>query len=82
MVKIHPEPGMSRTLTIPLFASTLRRQMDSPSPRPHLPRCYRPLVARAAAIASTRLALETMPSLAPSTAARNQPTRSVRCRSP
>src|SRR6185436_19476479 len=33
----------------------------------------------AAATPSTRLAVETMPSLAPSTAARNQPTRSMRC---
>ncbi len=35
----------------------------------------------AAATPSTRLAVDTMPSLAPSTAARSQPMRSVRCRS-
>src|SRR5664279_2682721 len=35
----------------------------------------------AAATRTTRLAVETMPSLAPSTAARNQPIRSVRWRS-
>jgi hypothetical protein len=33
-VKTQPVPGTSRTLRIPLFASTLRRAMDSPSPRP------------------------------------------------
>ena len=38
-------------------------------------------LALAAATPSTRLAVETMPSLAPSTAARNQPMRSVRCHS-
>ena len=36
---------------------------------------------RAAATPRTRLAVDTMPSLAPSTAARSQPIRSVRCRS-
>jgi hypothetical protein len=37
--------------------------------------------APAAATPSTRLAVDTMPSLAPSTAARNQPMRSLRWRS-
>src|SRR5678815_5971750 len=37
--------------------------------------------AFAAATPTTRLAVETMPSLAPRTAARSQPIRSVRCRS-
>ena len=39
------------------------------------------LVACAAATPTTRLAVDTMPSFAPSTAARNHPMRSVRCRS-
>src|SRR6185436_11937868 len=39
------------------------------------------LPARAAATPTTRLAVDTMPSLAPSTDARSQPTRCVRCRS-
>ena len=34
MVKTHPEPEMSRTRSVPSFASTLRRQMASPSPSP------------------------------------------------
>jgi len=38
-------------------------------------------VAFAAATPATRLAVDTMPSLAPSTAARSQPIRLVRCRS-
>src|SRR5262249_59977075 len=38
-------------------------------------------VAWAAATPSTRLAVDTMPSLAPKTAARSQPMRPVRCRS-
>ena len=38
-------------------------------------------LALAAATPTTRLAVETMPSLAPSTAARSQPMRSVRWRS-
>ena len=37
-----------------------------------------PLAAEAAATPTTRLAVETMPSLAPSTAARIQPMRSTR----
>jgi hypothetical protein len=36
MVKTQPDPGTSRTRTIPLFASTLRRQIASPSPSPDL----------------------------------------------
>src|SRR5262245_38004754 len=40
-----------------------------------------PRAASAAATPSTRLAVETMPSFAPSTAARSQPMRAVRCRS-
>ncbi len=36
IVKTHPEAGRSRTLRVPLFASTLRREIDSPSPRPVL----------------------------------------------
>ncbi|KAG1530395.1 hypothetical protein G6F50_017344 [Rhizopus delemar] len=40
-----------------------------------------PCVACAAATPVIRLAVETMPSLAPSTAARSQPTRSERCSS-
>ena len=39
------------------------------------------LVARAAATPKMRLAVDTMPSFAPMTAARSQPMRSVRCRS-
>ena len=38
-------------------------------------------VAWAAATPSTKLAVDTMPSLAPKTAARSQPMRPVRCRS-
>jgi hypothetical protein len=34
MVKMQPVPGRSRTRRIPLLASTLRRQIDSPSPSP------------------------------------------------
>ena len=33
MVKTQPVPGLLRTLRTPPFASTLRRQIDSPSPR-------------------------------------------------
>ena len=33
MVKTQPEPGMLRTPRTPPIASTLRRQIDSPSPR-------------------------------------------------
>jgi hypothetical protein len=41
MVKTHLTPGRSRTLRRPLFASTLRRQIANPSPRPDLspPHC-------------------------------------------
>ena len=35
-MKTQPEAGTSRTRTTPLLASTLRRQIDSPSPRPDL----------------------------------------------
>src|SRR5690349_17456633 len=54
----------------------------APATRPAMPAirmfCW---LAFAAATPSTRLAVETIPSLAPSTAARNQPTRWVRWRS-
>ncbi len=40
-----------------------------------------PWLPCAAATPSTRLDVDTMPSLAPSTAARSQPMRPVRCRS-
>ena len=36
MVKTHPEPGMFRTLRIPLFISVLRRHIANPSPTPDL----------------------------------------------
>src|SRR5688572_1420999 len=36
IVKMHPEPAKLRTLRTPLFASTLLRQMDRPSPWPDL----------------------------------------------
>jgi len=36
MVKTHPKPGRSWTLRTPWFASTLRRQIANPSPRPDL----------------------------------------------
>ena len=45
------------------------------TPATSMPRC----VACAAATPSSRLAVDTMPSLAPNTAARNQPVRCVRC---
>ena len=34
IVKMHPDPGLSRTLTLPLMASTLRLQMSKPKPMP------------------------------------------------
>jgi len=53
-----------------------------PATRPATPATRTlPWVACAAATPSTRLAVETMPSLAPSTAARSQPIRPVRSRS-
>src|SRR5262245_30137605 len=55
---------------------------NAPATRPATPASRMSLrLARAAATPTTRLAVETMPSLAPSTAARSQPIRSVRCRS-
>jgi hypothetical protein len=41
IVKAHPTPGLSRTKIFPALASTLRRLMESPSPRPVRlsPRC-------------------------------------------
>src|SRR5512134_1208486 len=54
----------------------------APATRPAIPATMMLLWdALAAATPSTRLAVETMPSLAPNTAARNQPMRSVRCHS-
>ena len=54
----------------------------APATRPAIPATNTLLgVAWAAATPSTRLAVDTMPSFAPSTAARSQPMRSVRCRS-
>src|SRR5512140_3464851 len=54
----------------------------APATRPAMPATITlACVACAAATPSTRLAVETIPSFAPSTAARNQPMRSVRCRS-
>src|SRR5512142_2667127 len=54
----------------------------APATRPATPATRMLLwVACAAATPSTRLAVETMPASAPSTAARNQPMRPVRCRS-
>lgn len=36
MAKTHPHAGRSRAVRVPEFASTLRRAIDSPSPRPVL----------------------------------------------
>src|SRR3954467_3308656 len=52
----------------------------APATRPAMPAVITALVdAPEAATPNTRLAVETMPSLAPRTAARNQPMRSARC---
>ena len=54
----------------------------APATMPAMPATSRSLLeAWAAATPMTRLAVEMIPSLAPSTAARSQPIRSVRCRS-
>lgn len=54
----------------------------APATRPATPAIRMSLlVALAAATPTTRLAVETMPSFAPSTAAHSQPMRSVRCHS-
>ena len=67
----------SRPTRIRRPPSTSRRPPGPPPRRPGRSPC----VALAAATPSTRLAVDTMPSLAPRTAARSQPMRPVRCRS-